>query len=69
MRFAKRIAVHFRHEERLMRASRYSALSWHEQQHRTAATRLRALLHAIRTSSADFINTPWIRWPAACWIT
>jgi hemerythrin len=47
-RLATRAASHFQHEERLMRASRYSALGWHERQHQTGRTKLAALTDAIR---------------------
>ena len=47
-RLATRAAGHFQHEERLMRASRYSALEWHERQHQAGRTKLAALTDAIR---------------------
>jgi hemerythrin-like metal-binding protein len=47
-RLATRAASHFQHEERLMRASRYSAIDWHERQHQTGRARLAALTDAIR---------------------
>jgi hemerythrin-like metal-binding protein len=47
-RLATRTASHFQHEERLMRASRYTALAWHERQHQTARRLLAALIDSIR---------------------
>jgi hemerythrin len=47
-RLASRAASHFQHEERLMRASRYSALAWHERLHQTGRTKLAALTDSIR---------------------
>jgi len=47
-RVATRAANHFQHEERLMRASRYTALAWHESQHQTGRTKLAALTDSIR---------------------
>ena len=32
-RLVDRVAEHFAHEERLMRAARYGSLNWHKQQH------------------------------------
>ena len=46
-RLTTRAASHFQHEEKLMRASRYSAMDWHERQHQTARARVAALTDAI----------------------
>lgn len=47
-RLATRAASHFQHEERLMRASRYTALDWHERQHQAGRAKLAALTDSIR---------------------
>ena len=47
-RLTTRAASHFQHEEKLMRASRYSAIDWHERQHQTGRAKLAALTEAIR---------------------
>ena len=47
-RLTTRAASHFQHEERLMRASRYTALAWHERQHQTGRAKLAALTGSIR---------------------
>ena len=46
-RVSTEIAGHLAHEERLLRASRYPALDWHERQHQTGRARLAALQRAI----------------------
>jgi hemerythrin len=46
------IAGHFAHEERLMRAARYSALRWHKQQHATAMKRVSQLLLGLERGDA-----------------
>src|ERR1043165_172979 len=38
------VESHFKHEERLMHASHYSALAWHTKQHDAVRLRLRRLL-------------------------
>ena len=39
-RLIRRVGEHFAHEERLMRAARYSALQWHKRQHDHAKRRV-----------------------------
>src|SRR5689334_5448213 len=38
---------HFAHEERLMRAARYSSMAWHKRQHDTARKRMKRLAREI----------------------
>jgi len=54
-RLATRAASHFQHEERLMRASRYTALAWHERQHQTGRTKLAALTASIRGRGSEAV--------------
>jgi hemerythrin-like metal-binding protein len=46
--FAAEVNRHFRHEEKLMLAARYSAFSWHRQQHETARAKLAVLSEYTR---------------------
>jgi hemerythrin len=46
--FTVEVTRHFRHEEKLMLATRYSAFAWHRQQHATAHTRLATLSACTR---------------------
>ena len=39
--------VHFKHEERIMNASRYSAYAWHKKQHDAVRWRMRRFLRRI----------------------
>jgi len=55
-RVAGRVAAHFAHEERLMRAARYSSLRWHKRCHDTARKRVAALL--VRIEREDPVAGP-----------
>lgn len=46
-RLTSRIADHFAHEERLMRAARYGSIRWHKQQHDNALKRVRRLVERV----------------------
>ena len=46
--FTVEVTRHFRHEEKLMLATRYSAFAWHRQQHETARTKLACLSECTR---------------------
>ena len=46
------IVGHFAHEERLMRAARYSAIRWHQQQHEHARRRVGQLVRRIERGDA-----------------
>jgi hemerythrin-like metal-binding protein len=46
--FTVEVTRHFRHEENLMLATRYSAFAWHRQHHETGHTRLAALSACTR---------------------
>jgi hemerythrin len=50
-RLTTRIAEHFAHEERLMRAARYSALSWHKKLHDAAGRRVNEFV--VRIEQGD----------------
>jgi hemerythrin len=51
-RLTIRIAGHFAHEERLMRAARYSSLRWHKQLHDAAARRVKEFILRIKQGDA-----------------
>jgi hemerythrin len=52
-RLADRIADHFAHEERLMRAARYGLLSWHKRSHDAARRRVARFLGRIGRGDAQ----------------
>jgi len=54
-RLTTRVASHFQHEERLMRVSRYSAMDWHERQHRTARGLLAVLTDSVRGHGSESV--------------
>jgi hemerythrin-like metal-binding protein len=47
------VESHFKHEERLMHASHYSALAWHKKQHDAVRLRLRRLARRIQAGNVD----------------
>lgn len=51
-RLMTRIAEHFAHEERLMRAARYGSLRWHKQLHDAARKRVAAFARQIKSGKA-----------------
>jgi hemerythrin len=51
-RLTSRIADHFAHEERLMRAARYGSLRWHKQRHDAARRRVEGLVLQIEAGDA-----------------
>ncbi|HYW45766.1 MAG TPA: hemerythrin family protein [Bryobacteraceae bacterium] len=44
---------HFAHEERLMRAARYSAYAWHKRQHDGVRTRMQQFIGAMEQGEAE----------------
>jgi hemerythrin len=48
-----RIADHFAHEERLMRAARYEGLRWHKQRHDAARKRVEGFVLRIEQGDRD----------------
>lgn len=51
-RLATRIAEHFAHEERLMRAARYSSFRWHKHRHDAARKRVERFLLQLERGDA-----------------
>jgi hemerythrin len=51
-RLSVRMTDHFAHEERLMRAARYSGLRWHRQRHKGARKRVAAFADRIQQGDA-----------------
>ena len=51
------ITGHFAHEERLMRAARYSSLKWHKQLHNAVRRRVGQLLTRIEQGDAASVST------------
>ena len=47
------IESHFKHEERLMQASHYSAFAWHKKQHDAVRWRVRRLARRIQAGNVD----------------
>jgi hemerythrin len=47
------VAGHFAHEERLMRAARYTSLPWHKQQHKAASKRVAQFVRLIDQGDAE----------------
>jgi hemerythrin len=54
-RLTVRIADHFEHEERLMRAARYSGLRWHRQRHNSARKRVAVFADRIQAGDQDAV--------------
>lgn len=54
-RVSTEVAGHLAHEERLLRASRYPALDWHERQHQTGRARLAALERGIAQGDLEAV--------------
>jgi len=46
-RLTSSVVEHFAHEERLMRAARYTSIGWHKQQHMTARKRVGQFVQRI----------------------
>jgi hemerythrin-like metal-binding protein len=56
-RLVRCFCEHFRSEERLMKAARYSSLEWHKNQHDHVRKRLRQLLATVRSRDAKATAT------------
>jgi hemerythrin-like metal-binding protein len=52
-RLVKCIDGHFAHEERLMRAARYSGLAWHKRQHENARRRVEQFILQMEQGDAE----------------
>ncbi|MGO4885690.1 MAG: bacteriohemerythrin [Bryobacteraceae bacterium] len=50
---AKRTAAHFAHEEREMRAGRYSLYAWHRRQHQAAVAKMETLGRSVRRGDRE----------------
>jgi hemerythrin-like metal-binding protein len=53
---AEHVGAHFAHEERLMRASRYSGYAWHLQSHDAARKRVRLAAERIGAGDASGVS-------------
>ena len=65
-RLTEHVAAHFAHEERLMRASRYSGYAWHLQSHDAARKRVR--LAADRVGAGDASGVSDLVDFCRCWL-
>src|SRR5579862_9737792 len=65
-RLSNHLGAHFLGEEALMRASRYSGLHWHEDQHRAGLRKLAAVDEATRGQWHDAV--PFLKM-FATWLT
>lgn len=54
-RLSTEVTGHLAHEERLLRASRYPALEWHERQHQSGRARVAALQRAIAAGDLEAV--------------
>jgi hemerythrin len=52
-RLVIRLADHFSHEERLMRAARYHAIPWHKRQHENARRQVRRFAQRIENGDVE----------------
>jgi hemerythrin len=52
-RLAWGVAQHFAHEERLMRAARYSSIGWHKQSHNAARKRVGQFVAKLKQGDAQ----------------
>lgn len=55
-RFSQDFLAHLNSEERLMRASRYSGLNWHERQHQSGRTKLARLTEAVHAGNEQAVR-------------
>ncbi|MGA3097071.1 MAG: hemerythrin family protein [Bryobacteraceae bacterium] len=53
---AEHVGAHFAHEERLMRASRYSGYAWHMQSHDAARKRMRLVAERVQAGDAAGVS-------------
>ena len=65
-RLTEHVTAHFAHEERLMRASRYSGYAWHLQSHDAARKRVR--LAADRVGAGDASGVSDLVDFCRCWL-
>ena len=65
-RLTEQVTAHFAHEERLMRASRYSGYAWHLQSHDAARKRVR--LAADRVGAGDASGVSDLVDFCRCWL-